>query len=293
VWFIGPLQLESDDCDDFVRQVKADFAAFGPDIAVARKALEPWLEFVNPYQRLRRSVSKLAEELRSLQLDEIADLPNVLDQEDREGAQQRWNDAVCKCTLGFGLCFGIRSMLPVMAESFVNMIIFVLMKPEIKSDKRLKEEAFKRHIDIRVKTLSFNCNGFKQPIDYSNEICARYHSVVNERNDLLHGNVDPKKLQFNEVYFQGTVPVFKEYRTMWQRSLGIERQAVGVDKVFEEMSVIEDFIAYVLSCLDDDTRPNIEYMLRRMELGLNTRDDRLGVLFSDRLVDSKAAPPKR
>ena len=74
---------------------------------------------------------------------------------------------------------------------------------------------------------------------------------------------------------------------MWQRSLGIERQAVGVDKVFEELAVIDAFIAYVLSCLDDKIRPKIEYMLGRLELGLNTRDERLGVLFSERLVDSK------
>jgi hypothetical protein len=141
-----------------------------------------------------------------------------------------------------------------------------------------------------VKSLSINCTGFKQPIDYSNQICGRYHTVVNERNDLLHGNVDPKKLQFNEVYFHGTVPVFKEYRSMWQRSLGVERQAVGVDKIFEELAVIDDFIAYVLSCLDDKIRPQIEYMLGRLELGLNTRDERLGVLFSEHLVDSKVGP---
>ena len=49
-----------------------------------RKSLEHWTEFVNPYQRLRRTVSKLIEELRSLKLDEVGDLPNVLDEHDRE-----------------------------------------------------------------------------------------------------------------------------------------------------------------------------------------------------------------
>lgn len=113
---------------------------------------------------------------------------------------------------------------------------------------------------------------------------------MNERNDLLHGNINIGKLRFNEVYFHGTVPVFKEYRSMWQRSLGVERKAVGLDKVKEELAAIDDFITYVLSCLDDKARPNIEYMLSRLELGLNTRDDRLGVLFSEQLVDSKAGP---
>lgn len=287
VWLIGPFELESDDCKDFVRHIKADFAALGAEMAKCRKSLEHWVEFVNPYQRLRRSVSQLVEELRSLELDQVSEPSNVLDKEDRETAARKWDEAASKFNRGFGLCFGIRSMLPIMAEAFVNLILYVLMRPELKADSRLKDNVFKQPIDVRVKSLSLNCSGFKQDIDYSVPACRRYHSVVNERNDLLHGNVNIGKLSFNEVYFHGTVPVFKEYRSMWQRSLGVERQAVGLDKVNEEFAAIDDFITYVLSCLDDKVRPNIEYMLSRLKLGLNTRDDRLGVLFSEQLIDSK------
>ena len=112
VWIIGPLELESDDCEDFIRRVKADFAPFGAEMAKCRKSLEHWTEFVNPYQRLRRSVSKLMEELRSLKLDEIRDIPNVLDEQDREAATQPWDDAANKCSRGFGICFGIRGDAP-------------------------------------------------------------------------------------------------------------------------------------------------------------------------------------
>ena len=290
VWFIGPFELESDDCEDFVRRVKADFASFGAAMGECRRSLEHWTEFVNPYQRLRRSVSKLLEELRSLELDYLSQLPNVLDEEDRECAIRKWSEATSKCARGFGICFGIRCMLPIMAEAFVNLILYVLMRPEIKADSQRRDDAFKEHMHERIKKLSDNCTGFKQPIDYSNSACGRYHSVVNERNDLLHGNVVIGKLKFNEVYFHGTVPVFKEYRSMWQRSFGVERQAVGLDKVNEELAAIDGFIAYVLSCLDDKVRPSIEYMLSRLELGLNSQHDRLGVLFPEHLVDFKGGP---
>ena len=106
VWLIGPVELEPDDCADFIQRVKADFAAFGAGMAKCRKSLEPWIEFVNPYQRLRRSVMKLADELKALQLDQLSELPNILDQEDRDSAQKQWKDASSKCSRGFGLCFG-------------------------------------------------------------------------------------------------------------------------------------------------------------------------------------------
>ena len=111
VWLIGPVELEPDDCADFVQRVKADFATFGAAMAKCRKSLEPWIEFVNPYQRLRRSVTKLAEELKALQLDQFSDLPNILDQEDRESAQNIGRTAPANAAealvfaLGFVQCF--------------------------------------------------------------------------------------------------------------------------------------------------------------------------------------------
>lgn len=290
VWLIGPLEFSSDDRENFIKIIKAEFAVFGTKMKNCRNSLEHWIEFVNPYQRIRRSVLQLSEELRSLELDKIDELPNLLQEKDREAASREWEEAGRKFNRGFGLCFGIRSMLPIMAEAYINLILYMLMRPEIKSDTRLKENAFKQPIDVRVKSLSLNCIGFKHPIDYSNTVCGRYHSVVNERNDLLHGNINIDKLSFNEIYFQGTVPIFKQYRSMWQRSHGVESKSVGLDKVEEELNIIDDFTKYVLSCIDDKLRPNIEYVLSRLKLGFNSRENRLGVLFSERLVDSMHGP---
>lgn len=51
-------------------------------------------------------------------------------------------------------------MLPVMAESFVNFLLFILAKPEIKSNDRLYQTTLRQPIDIRVQSLHLNCNGF-------------------------------------------------------------------------------------------------------------------------------------
>jgi hypothetical protein len=64
---------------------------------------------------------------------------------------KRWGEVAGKYSQGFGLCFGIRSMLPVMAEAFVNLLLYVLMRPEIRADQRLKENVFRQPIDVRIK----------------------------------------------------------------------------------------------------------------------------------------------
>lgn len=131
--------------------------------------------------------------------------------------QQRWSELVTKNSKGLGICFGIRSMLPVMAEAYVNLMMFVLFRQHIKDDSRLRDHTIKQPIDIRIKTLHTNCIGFSKPVDYSNDSCKAYHTLVNERNDLLHGNVVIDKLKFSEVYFLGKIilGIWEYQRVMW------------------------------------------------------------------------------
>ena len=279
-----------DDREKFIQRLKADFGNYGKGMSELRKFLEPWVEFVNPYQRLRHSITQLLEQLNALGLDpaneQIADPFADMSPVEAKG---RWQDIARRYSQGVGLCFGIRSMLPVMAEAFVNMLLYVLMRPEIRNDARLRDNAFRQPIDVRVKSLSINCIGFARQVDYSTPACARYHSLVNERNDLLHGNVVIDKLKFNEVYFWGKVPVFKEYRSMWQRSIGVSIQAAGLEGVSDELATVDQFTEYLLTCLEDEVRPLVERVLNRRDLGFNTKTGRVGVLFPGWLVDMKPA----
>jgi hypothetical protein len=283
----GSYPFDGADEAELVRQLKADFKRFGPKMSEIRdQLLESWIEFANPYQRLRRSIETLSEELRSLSLDpDREELPDFSNTESMEMQRERWNEVLSRYSKGFGLCFGIRSMLPVMAEAFVNMLLFVLMRPELKADPRLRDNVFRQPIDIRIKSLHINCIGFTTAVDYAHEACSKYHSLVNERSDLLHGNVAIEKLKFNELFFHGRIPVFKEYRSMWQRSLGVDLEAFGLKRLETEVQVVEAFIRYVLSCLHEEVRSQVEAMLEKRDLGLNVKTGRLGILFPDHLVE--------
>jgi hypothetical protein len=177
-------------------------------------------------------------------------------------------------------------MLPVMAEAFVNLLLYALMRPEIKRDDRLREHVIRQPIDVRIKSLGMQCLGFATQVDYSHPACAEYHSLVNERNDMLHGNVVIDNLKFNDVFFLGKVPVFREYRSMWQRALGAEIQVVGLERLEKEMQIVDGLVEYLLSCLDPKIQPQMRAIANAHELGLNTSNQRLGILFGQWLVDS-------
>src|SRR6266850_1850595 len=159
VQLIGAFPFEDSDRDTLIAQLKADFANHGAKMShIRNNLLEKWTEFANPYYRIRSAVDKLLEELKGLSLDpKTQAIPDLLDDADPGSFKQKWEDLGTRYSKGLGICFGIRSMLPVMAEAFINLLLFALMKPELKNDQRLRENAFRQPIDIRIKSLHLNC----------------------------------------------------------------------------------------------------------------------------------------
>lgn len=284
IWFTSGENCSQEALPELLDQIKTDFKNYGRGMSEFRKGIEDWTEFVNPYVRIKSSVDCLLSELEDLKLQpENEAIPNA--DSAAQIAAQPWSELASKYSQGLGLCFGVRSMLPVMAEAYVNLMMFVLLRPDIKCDERLREHTIRQPIDIRVKTLHTNCVGFSRSVDYSSEPCKAYHTLVNERNDLLHGNVVLDKLKFSEVYFVGTVPIFKEYRTMWERTVGVDVEAVGLRRLHNEVKIVCDLIDYINSCLDPKVKNQMEMIAQRRDLGFNKKTGRIGILFAGHLVD--------
>ena len=64
---------------------------------------------------------------------------------------------------------------------------------------------------MRIKSLPLCCEGFEHPITGSEELFKAFLRLMNRRNDLLHGNVDPKASTGEDIDFdQGTIPLIGE-----------------------------------------------------------------------------------
>ena len=269
---------------DFIEQVKSDFKNYGKEISNIKKSLEKWTEFVNPFFIIKATINQNFSKLEELQLDLSQDkISNIFELED----EHKWAEITNKYYFATGLIHGLRSMLPVMAESFINCLIFILCKPEIKSSSRLYEAVIRQQIDIRIQSLHLNCNYFTSPIDYSSEECREFHTLMNERNDMLHGNINVKKQSFGEVYFNQDMAIYDTYQDHWEKSIGILMQSVKLDTIYQDLKVVEKFIEYILSKLDPQVSDNLKNLLDKAYLGFNTKTGRIGILFSDHFADFK------
>ena len=285
VWLLGKFPFDDLAKDELIAKIREDFFNYGKEMSEVRKQLEHWTEFVNPYWRLKRSIDQLLKEVNALDLDstygERVHSPLSL-----ANNAQDWHALTARYNKAFGLCFGVRSMLPVLAEAFVNLLIFLLVRSDIRKDQRLYDNIVRQPIDVRIKSLHINCVGFERPVDYANDACRRYHSLVNERNDLLHGNVSPEKQSFNEVCFMGNVPIFREYRSLWQRTIAVDSEAVGIPRLHAEVATVEAFTAYLKSCLTTKNQEMVCIVIKKRDLARNHENGRFGILFPDHLIDS-------
>lgn len=284
IFVIGKMEDTKFTVEDFISQIKFDFKNHGKEISNTKKSLEKWTEFVNPFCRIKTTVNHHFSKLAELELDISKDrIPNIFDLEH----EHKWTEITNKYHFAVGIIYGLRSMLPVMAESFINCLIFILCRPEIKSNQRLFDTTIRQPIDIRIQSLHLNCLYFVEPIDYTSDECKKFHTLMNERNDMLHGNINISKQSFGEVYFNKNMAIYDTYQDHWEKSIGILIESVKFHTIHEDHKIVENFIEYVLSKINPKARKELEMLLDTSFLGFNAKTGRIGLLFPAHFADFK------
>lgn len=272
-----PIEAE---VDSLVAGLKADFASHGKAMSEVKKSLEKWIVFTNPFHRLRRVVTDMSSKLKALDIDHktLPGLPTT--PEELEHFQTRWEARRSAYTEALGYSLSLRMVAPVLAESFVNLVIFLLAKKELRDDERLYKNALRQEIDIRVKTLHMTCQGFVKPIDASDQRFKDFHSLMNGRNDLLHGNVDPLQLKYETVYFEGTIPLFSEFKDLSQLSLVKSLAQVEPSVALHDVTNTIGFTELVLESMHEKTRGLVQTFMDTSDPGWREDKKRAGILFS-------------
>ncbi|KFE47496.1 hypothetical protein [Pseudomonas congelans] len=276
--------------EQLVEQFKGDFKNYGKKITEFRTQLEYWTQFVNPYKRIKNAVQENFNQLDSLGLNpDIDKIPNPKNAEEIKEFQDRWSAVNMRYSAAIGLVFGLRAMLPVLAESFINLLLFLLAKPELKENHRLFQSVVRQNIDIRVQLLHLHCTGFMQPVDYSSIQCGKFHTLMNERNNLLHGNVEIDALSFNNIYFHGKTPIFEQYEDHWGVSIGTSLKSVKFDTIHSDHKVVIDFIGYITSLLEENVKNQLINISEQRDLGFNKKTGRVGLLLAETIADFRVS----
>lgn len=283
-WSNTQKQYTNNDWEFLLNRIKDDFKNWGAKITAIRKTLEHWNLFINPFARLKNVVEQGRSRLANINLS-----PTPPERSTPENQPDKFKEELERYIGNIQeaafLCTNLRMIAPVYAESFINLLIFLLSKKEIKEDERLYQDLVRKQIDVRVKSLPHYCQGFIRHPSDSDEPFKNFLRLMNRRNEVLHGNVDPMSLKFDEVWFDEYTPLFKDEKPFAERATYHSLKHIEPTEVLADISTVESFIEYILDLLEPSVRAQVERVSEDLYPGWREDTKRVGALFPGVVVD--------
>lgn len=253
-----PFSNNISDLPIFIEIIKNDFLKYAQLMSKFRGKFEKWTVFLNPYVRIKWMIEEQLTELDSLKLDKIKNFTHPEKSDDLEVFKINFSKSAKKFFKAARICLGVRMLAPVMAESFINLILFILAKPDVRADNRIYDSIVRSDIDVRIRSLHLYCLGFHMPVPYDKwEICKKFHTMMKGRNEMLHGNVDPRIQAFDKVYFEGKTPLFVDFHNFTFFSYEAALQNATPEQAMDDYQTVQDLVAHILICLSDSVQSEV------------------------------------
>jgi hypothetical protein len=184
-------------------------------------------------------------------------------------------------------CLELSLLTPVMAEAFLNMVILMLCKPEVRDNKRQFEGFIREQIDVKVFDLPYKCQGFASGIDTTHPTFINFKRVMDKRNHAIHGNIDPEREKVETVYFENKRPLFVEAGDHIGKFIeSIERQAQP-EVVLKDYEDTHEFLAFLGTCLEENLQFEFWRVIEDNYPGFDVKRKKAGALFPGRIITER------
>lgn len=268
---------------EFIAKLKKDFGRVGKEKSAILASLEKWSIFPNQYLSIANRCADLHHDLATA-LPALKKLIFASGMRANDpafhGNARRQGRLMTKVTTA---STELTILMPVMFESFIGLLVAGLIKPEVKRNRRMFESFVRSPLDVKLMDLANRCNGFERAIAEDNEVFRRFWRIVNKRNDVIHGNVDPVRDSLDIVYFEGKRPL---YRAGGDRIMSFWRGLIDQykpEEVIADYLLTHEFICEILDHLAPGVRAGIRPIMADTQPGWDDKRKIFGRLFPDHL----------
>jgi hypothetical protein len=251
-------------------------------ISTFKTHLEKWSLFLNTFKRVNDVFTIYCEKYLKI-ADKIPELPNKSSLSKKEAALYNKELKIFIQKVSQKKEYGLisRTLSPIVGESFINLTFFVLAKDEIKNDDRLFESLMRNQIDIKIKTMHLYCKYLNKQLNQNDSRFKDFLTLMNKRNDFLHGNVQPAINKFDTVYFEGTVPLLSK-----EMDLGVEMSQSALFQITNEdiefcKKAIQGIKSLILDSIDSKVKDEMNRIYSTSTLGWKDSTKTVGILFPD------------
>ena len=285
IHFVFWEQFSDENWRDLILAIKADYGRVGKEKGAVLKSLEQWVLFPNKFVE----VADLCAEHHAEIIDNMGGFRAYRTASAQAGEQanprfeavKQLGDRAAKLSKP---CLQLSLLTPVLAETFINMVILILCKPEIRNNTRQLEAFVRGHIDTKLFDLSYKCVGFQRAIDPHSEVYKNFKRVMDKRNNAIHGNRDPEKEMIETVYFEGTCPLFKEPGDHLGKFFDALERQHDPETVIKDYECIHAFLHEILSCITPELAKGVERIMEDPNPGYDVNRKKVGSLLPHHVV---------
>jgi hypothetical protein len=268
---------------DLILAIKDDYKRVGKKKSAVFKSLEKWVIFPNRYV----GIAELCADLHATIRDNLGGFKIYRPPSSKLGEQRAVLEELDKRAKAvYRSCLQLSILTPVLAEAFINLVIVMLCKPDIRDDKRQFDAFIRSQIHTRLFDLFPKCNGFARAVDQSSESYKKFKRVMDKRNDTIHGNHSPEREQIETVYFEGTRPLFIEPGDQIGKHFEALERQFEPDAVVKDYEDVWEFLTYLTSCLKPDLVASFTRIIEDPYPGYDIKRKKLGALFPGHYVST-------
>lgn len=277
-------EVSDKDCRAFIAALRTDFARVGQEKGRFAGTLEKWNIFPNQFLAIASRCADLYEEITTalprIERKFLAEklTTQALTAEKRSKSHPTLMSAITTAPTELSV------LMPVLFESFIGLIVAVMVKPDIRRDAEAFGTFVRSPLNQKLTGLAERCWGFARPLVQEDPVFGRYWTVVNRRNDIIHGNVDPVRDALEVVYFHGKRPIYKtggdRIRQHWKRLIDRYRP----QEVVDDYLATQVFILDILDHMTADGRRTIEMIMEDTQPGWDNRRKKPGRLFPNHVA---------
>jgi hypothetical protein len=272
------------DWRDLILAIKSDYKRVGKRKSLIFKSLEQWVVFPNRYI----AIADLCADLHMQITENMGGYKTYTPESGSSGSLKKelMHALDKRAQAVYQSCLQLSILTPVLAEAFINLLILMLCKPELRRDQEKLEIFFRSKIHVRLLELTSKCDGFLRPIDPQSMTLKNFLRVMNKRNDTIHGNHNPEREQIERVYFEGTRPLFAEPCDQVGRFFeNLERQ-YRPDVIVKDYEDVHEFLAELTSQLEPQFAKSLQTLAEDPYPGFDINRKKIGVLFPRNYINA-------
>lgn len=272
--------MTSKDWVSFAKALKGDFQRLGSEMSRVGSTLEKWSVVPNRFSMIADACAGFHEILVNNNNPPDFEPSKRRSASDIDKYGKRIKKLGERAQNVFSASLSLDLMTPVLAEAFINLIIFIMRKDELKKNSRHYDYYIRQSIDARVFDLHLKCNHFKDGVNPESEEYKAFKRVMDRRNYILHGNIDPVRDLMETVYFDKFTPVFESGSDPVLDLFRKKESIIDIPGVLERYHNVHAFFSYILSLIEEKARVEIQIMAEDSMLGYDLSRNRPGRLFS-------------